>query len=157
MMKYLHRKASLLALLMTLTTGYSWAQAAETLESDSNVLTEAAEKHHLVIQLVSDDLMSWKGLMKNLSNLTSGWPELEIMVVCHGPGIYFLHNGKSPHLEAIKGYIESGVTFAACENTMKGKKIDDASILASAVRVPMGIQTIVLKQDAGWAYVKAGL
>lgn len=123
-----------------------------------NTEVQASEKsHHVVMQLVSDDLMSWKGLMKNLSNLTSGWPELEIMVVCHGPGIYFLHDEKSPHIEAIRGYAAQGVIFAACENTMKGKNISNELITEVAERVPMGIQTLVLKQEEGWAYVKAGL
>lgn len=156
-MKNIIRKAGALALLAILASASSWAQTGEMLDSDGKAQSATAGEHRLVIQLVSDDLMAWKGLMKNLSNLTSGWPELEIMIVCHGPGIYFLHNEKSPHIASIQTYINGGVTFAACENTMKGKNIDDASILESALRVPMGIQTIVLKQEAGWAYIKAGL
>jgi len=114
-------------------------------------------QHRLIIQFVNDDSQSQKGLMKNLSNLTQGWPELEIEVVCHGPGIFILHNEKSDYQDQIRKFIEIGVVFAACENTMKGKQIDNSEIMTEAVRVPMGIKEIVLKQEAGWSYVKAGI
>jgi intracellular sulfur oxidation DsrE/DsrF family protein len=136
-------------LLITLFSVFSLGVFAQTESNES--------EHRLIIQFVNDDPQSQKGLMKNLSNLTSGWPELQIEVVCHGPGIFILHNEKSIYSDQIRNFIEMGVVFAACENTMKGKKIDNAEIMEEATRVPMGIKEIVLKQEAGWSYVKAGI
>lgn len=125
-------------------------------EAQNNHSENQAE-HKLIIQLVNGDSLSQFGLIKNLRNLTTGWPELQIEVVCHGPGIGFLVNGKSPFLDDIHKLAEQGVTFAACENTMKAKKIPADKISKDAITVPMGIQEVVLKQEAGWSYIKAGV
>lgn len=113
--------------------------------------------HRVVIQFVNDDPQSQAGLMKNLKNLTTGWPELQIEVVCHGPGIFIIHTEKSEWIDEIQGYMDMGVEFIACENTMKGKQISETEIMPTALRVPMGIAHIILRQEAGWAYIKAGI
>ena len=115
------------------------------------------QEHRLVIQLVNGDSLSHFGLMKNIKNLTAGWPELEIEVVCHGPGLALLHKEKSKFLVEVEHYSDAGVRFVACENTMKAKNISKAKITDRAVFVPMGIKEIVLKQEAGWSYIKAGI
>ena len=115
------------------------------------------QPHRLIIQLVNGDSLSQFGLMKNLSNLTSGWPELEIEVVCHGPGLFLLHEEKSRYPSKVSHFSEQGVQFVACENTMKAKKVDKAQILEGVGFVPMGIKEIILKQEAGWSYIKAGV
>jgi len=43
-----------------------------------------------------------------------------------------------------------------CENTLKQRKIDKSEILPEASFVPVGIAELVLKQEEGWAYIKAG-
>ena len=120
--------------------------------SQSNV-----SDHKLVIQLVNGDSLSHFGLMKNLKNLTAGWPELEIEVVCHGPGLALLHKKKSKFLVEVEHHSDAGVTFVACENTMKAKNILKPQITDKAKFVPMGIKEIVLKQEDGWSYIKAGI
>lgn len=81
--------------------------------------------HHLVIQLTSSDTQVHKGLMKQLNNLTMGFGEqIEIEVVCHGPGIFMLHKDKSIVSTKISKMKNKGVNFVACENTMIAKNID---------------------------------
>lgn len=115
------------------------------------------QSHRLIIQLVNGDSLSQFGLMKNLSNLTRGWPELEIEVVCHGPGLFLLHKEKSRYPSRVSYFSDEGVQFVACENTMKAKNVERAEILDVASFVPMGIKEIILKQEAGWSYIKAGV
>lgn len=116
-----------------------------------------APQHKVVIQLVNGDSLSQRGLMKNLKNLTAGWPDLQIEVVCHGPGISLLHTKKSLFLDEVQQFKTKGVDFVACENTMKSKHIDRKMITEDARTVPMGLKEVILKQEAGWSYIKAGV
>lgn len=119
--------------------------------------SEEKVEHKLVIQMTNSDTLSQYGLMKNLANLTSGWPELKIEVVCHGPGLKLLHIKHSQYIKQVEEFIAKGVDFVACQNTMKSKNVPDKMILAAARRVEMGIKEIVLKQEEGWSYIKAGI
>lgn len=114
-------------------------------------------EHKLVIQMTNSDTLSQYSLLKNLANLTEGWPELKIEVVCHGPGLKLLHVKKSPYIKQVEEFIAKGVDFVACKNTMKAKNVPDEMILSSARRVEIGIREIVEKQEEGWSYIKAGV
>lgn len=114
-------------------------------------------KHHLVIQLTSADTQVHKGLMKQLNNLTTGFGDkIEIEVVCHGPGIFMLHNDRSIVSTKISKMKSKGVVFVACENTMIAKNIEKEDLLDNLEFVKMGIGEIIFKQEQGWSYVKAG-
>jgi len=118
---------------------------------------QSGVKHKIVMQLASADTMTWKGLMNNLRNLKEGWGDsLLIEVVAHGPGIELLMKQKTTQLENIRKMKAKGIVFYACENTMKEKKILPESIIPEAVFVQMGIGHVVLRQEAGWSYIKAG-
>ncbi|MCB0819290.1 MAG: DsrE family protein [Bacteroidetes bacterium] len=113
--------------------------------------------HKIVMQLTSSDPEVHKGLMKQISNLTQGWKDsVFIEVVCHGPGIQMLMSGKSTQAESIKKYHGSTVRFVACENTLKAKQIPVEEIIPGLDFVMMGIAEIVMKQEQGWSYIKAG-
>lgn len=122
-----------------------------------NLQAQQLPKHKIVMQLSSADTMTWKGLMNNLRNLKEGWGDsLAIEVVAHGPGIELLMQQKTTQLENIRKMKQKGIVFYACENTMKEKKILPESIIAEAAFVKMGIGHIVMRQEAGWSYIKAG-
>jgi len=115
-------------------------------------------KHRVVMQLTTNDTASWKGLMNNLKNLREGWGDaVEIEVVAHSNGIELLMNAKTTQKMKIDEFIHSGVRFVACENTMKQKNIKKEEILPEVGFVPMGIGEIIMKQEKGWSYLKAGL
>lgn len=116
-----------------------------------------AQSHRIVMQLTSDNPEVHKGLMKQLSNLTEGWKDsVAIEVVCHGPGIQLLMSENTTQKEAIYAMKKRGVDFVACENTMKAKNIPKEAFLEDIHYVMMGIAEIVIKQEQGWSYIKAG-
>jgi intracellular sulfur oxidation DsrE/DsrF family protein len=45
----------------------------------------------------------------------------------------------------------------ACENTMRKYKIEKADLLIEAKTVPSGVVEVILKQEQGWRYLKAGI
>lgn len=115
------------------------------------------KKHLIVMQLTSADTMVHKGLIKQLNNLKTGWGDtVNIEVVCHGPGIELLMSSKSRFSQQINQLQQKGIDFVACENTMLEKKINKIEILPNMIFVHMGIGEIILKQEQGWHYIKAG-
>lgn len=112
--------------------------------------------HRIVFQLTDNDEKSHKALNGQLDNLTEGWPDAEIEVVVHSAGINYLQKSKTSFKAEIEALTAKGVKFNACENTLKNKNIDKSDIIEVAGYVPMGIGEVVLKQEAGWSYIKAG-
>ena len=47
--------------------------------------------------------------------------------------------------------------FAACENTMRKKKVTKEPLLPFVTTVDSGVAEVVRKQEEGWAYIKGGI
>lgn len=121
------------------------------------VQAQTQAPHRIVMQLVSGDTLAHKALFNQLRNLTEGWGDsVAIQVVCHGPGLNVLMTSKSTYAEKVYAFQKKGVRFIACENTMKERKIEKSEILPGMDYVRMGIAEIVVKQEQGWSYIKAG-
>lgn len=114
-----------------------------------------AQSHKVVIQLNTSDTLVWHGALKNISNLqTALGASTQIELVAHGSGISILVDGKTTQKAKIAELAATGVLFKACENTIRERKIDRATILPQVGIVPSGVAEVVLKQEAGWAYLK---
>lgn len=115
----------------------------------------SAQTHKVVIQLNTSDTLVWHGALKNISNLqTALGSSTQIELVAHGSGISILVDGKTTQKAKIAELAATGVLFKACENTIRERKIDRTTILMQAGTVPSGVAEVVLKQEAGWAYLK---
>jgi intracellular sulfur oxidation DsrE/DsrF family protein len=111
--------------------------------------------HKVVIQLNTSDTLVWHGALKNISNLqTALGPTTQIELVAHGSGIGLLLDGKTTQKAKIAELAAMGVLFKACENTIRERKIDRSTILPQVGTVPSGVAEVVIKQEAGWAYLK---
>ena len=111
--------------------------------------------HKVVVQLNTSDTLVWHGALKNISNLQNALgANTQIELVAHGSGIGILIDGKTTQTAQITALSAAGVLFKACENTIRERKIDRASILTQARTVPSGVAEVVLNQDAGCAYLK---
>jgi uncharacterized protein len=112
--------------------------------------------HKVVIQLTSNDTLVHKAVLKQINNLLTAAPNAQIEVVCHNNGIEFLTAAKTKSAAGITELKAKGVTFAACENTLRERKIDKKEVLTEAIFVPAGILEVVMKQEDGFSYIKAG-
>lgn len=111
--------------------------------------------HKVVVQLNTSDTLVWHGALKNISNLQSALgANTLIELVAHGSGISILLEGKTTQKAKIAELAASGVLFKACENTIRERKIDRSTLLQQSGTVPSGVAEVVLKQEAGWAYLK---
>lgn len=125
--------------------------AAQTTPSVSNL-----KKYKIVIQLTNGDTAVHRATVKQIFNALAAAPNSKIEVVCHNNGISFLQTAKTFYADKIKELKAKGVTFAACENTLRERKIEKSEIVSEAFFVPAGIIEVVDKQTKGWAYLKAG-
>lgn len=114
--------------------------------------------HKVVFQFVSGDSLSQKSLINNLKNFREGWPKAQAEVVFHGNGIYMIMNEKSAFAKELQDFSKNkDVKMVVCGNTMKQKQVNKNQLMPFVSIVPMGIGEIVIKQEQGWSYIKAGL
>ena len=120
-----------------------------------SVSAYAQKAHRVVIQINSADTTVWHGAMRNIANMqTALGNNTQIEVVAHGSGIGLLIASKTTQQAKIVELAAMGVKFVACENTIRERKIDKATILPQSGFVPSGVSEIILKQEEGWAYLK---
>lgn len=149
-------KFSLIAFLafFTLLTPPVIAQAHKTAGITTKSLANTSAAHRIVYDMVSADSAQQAGLIRQLNNLKRGWPDAQIEVVIHGKGLEMLETSKTHSTEAMKELQAKGVTFAACENAMRALRVTKEQLLPGVITVPMGLGEIIMKQEAGWSYIK---
>ena len=49
-----------------------------------------------------------------------------------------------------------GVDFRACESAMAERKIPKEAIIPEVGFVKMAVKELILRQEEGWSYIKAG-
>jgi intracellular sulfur oxidation DsrE/DsrF family protein len=116
------------------------------------------KEHNIVIQLNTADTSAWSSTIGNIKNIQKIWPNhLQIEVVVHGKAIDLLVKDKTYFANEIASLTKDGIVFSACENTMRKHKIVKADLLIEANTVPSGVVEVILKQEQGWRYLKAGV
>lgn len=115
----------------------------------------STKKHKVVIQLASGEAEVHKAMFKQFQNFLNAAPNAKIEVVCHNNGLSFLK--KSNDFAAqVQEFAAKGIDFVACENTMKQRNVKRAELVDACRTVPAGLVEVVLKQEKGWSYIKAG-
>jgi len=114
------------------------------------------KKHKIVMQFSDSDSVSQASVVGQVKNIRTAWPNAQIEVVCHGPGLDLLATAKSKVANQVAEWSGKGVVFAACNNTMKRRNVKKEDLLSSAQIVPSAMIEITLKQEQKWAYVKGG-
>jgi intracellular sulfur oxidation DsrE/DsrF family protein len=117
----------------------------------------ATASHKVVIQLNSADTAAWGGVIGNIKNLSKIWPtNLNIEVVVHGKALDFLVASKSHLVNDVEQLSKKGIIFSACENTMGKYGITKQMLIPLVFTVPSGVGEVILKQEQGWSYLRAG-
>ena len=115
------------------------------------------KQHKVVIQLNTADTAAWGGVIGNVKNLSKIWPgNLSVEVVVHGKALDFLVAAKSHLVADIEQLSKKGVVFNACENTMGKYGITKQMLIPAVFTVPSGVGEVILKQEEGWSYLRAG-
>ncbi len=120
--------------------------------------TPQTRRHQVVLQMNVDNLDSWNQLFANIQNIQAvfGADKIQIEVVAYGKGLSLLLKTNSAFEERMKRAIDSGVILAACQNTMRIRKVTTEDLFPFAAQVDSGVAELIRKQEAGWSYVRVG-
>ena len=115
----------------------------------------AAAHNRVVMQVSDNDPAKWNLALNNARNLQAdlGAANVEIEIVAYGPGIGML-KAESVVGNRIGEAVGNGVKVAACENTMRGQKLQKSDMLGGIAYVGAGVVEIMQKQQQGWAYLR---
>lgn len=115
-------------------------------------------KHKIVIQLNTADTSAWSSTIGNIKNLQKLWSNnIIVEVVVHGKALDLLVAAKTHLANEVIEMSKTNVQFSACENSMRKHHIEKTDLLTIANTVPSGVAEVILKQEAGWSYLKAGV
>ena len=112
-------------------------------------------RNRVVMQVSDNDPAKWNLALNNARNLQAdlGAKNVEIEIVAYGPGIGML-KADSVVGSRIADALTTGVRVEACENTMRGQKLEKSDMLTGIDYVPAGVVEIMQKQQQGWAYLR---
>ena len=115
-------------------------------------------RHKVIIQLNTADTSAWSSTIGNIKNLQKLWPNnVMVEVVVHGKALDLLVAAKTHLANEVVEMSKTNVQFSACENSMRKHHIDKSELLSIANTVPSGVAEVILKQETGWSYLKAGV
>lgn len=112
-------------------------------------------KHHVVFHVTDSDPVKWNQALNNASNLQKniGKDNVDIEIVANGPGLDMMKLDSEVG-GRMSDALNNGIVLMACGATMKAAKLTDKDLFPGLAVVPGGIIEIMLKQEAGWTYIK---
>lgn len=116
----------------------------------------AHAQHKIIWEMPGGDTAQQRVLFNQLNNVLTEAPDTKIEVVFHGFAVYALLKDTGYFKPQIAALYKKGIVFAVCNNSLKKRNINPARVIPEAIIVPVAILEIVQKQEAGWAYIKAG-
>ena len=102
-------------------------------------------------------------VLNNVENIVEYYSNLardmEIRVVCHGPGLHMLRVDSSPVKDRLVNMADGvdELSFYACANTMGRMALAEGKqpeIVSQATLVQAGLPEIIELQRLGWTYLK---
>lgn len=114
-------------------------------------------RYKAIIQLMSGDDAVINSAASQISNLQKALNnEVDIELVCHGKSLLFVLNEADKWAKILHHLLSNAVKIVACENMLKANGKSTNDLFPGVKTVPAGIAEIIIKQQEGWSYVKAG-
>lgn len=114
-------------------------------------------RYKAIIQLTSGDEEVIKSTSSQVINLLKAMHhEVDIELVCHGKTIGFVINEEDKASAIITQLLSNGIRIVACMNMLSVNAKTIADLFPGIETVPAGIAELVIKQQEGWSYIKAG-
>lgn len=120
---------------------------------------EPAQEAARVVYHISNSATAGAAL-RTLSNHLNAAPEVKVVVVAHNDGVDFLLRGAldeagQPYELAVRRFLDRGVEFRVCYNTLERRRIGAREVIPAASLVPSGIAEISrLQSKEGFSYMR---
>jgi len=111
--------------------------------------------YKVVIQLSSNDILVQKATISQLNNILNAFPSIDIELVMNGPGMDLIFED-APLTNTLEQLNEKGIQFLVCKNSLNHKNLSATSIQPFCEIVPSALAHLIIRQQEGWAYIKAG-
>lgn len=113
--------------------------------------------YKVIIQLANSEEEVIKSLLSHVKNLRKGLgEEAEILIVCHARSLDFVLSKNENFKASVRLLLSFKATIAACENMLKAHDNTKEELHEGIETVPSAIVALVVKQQEGWSYIKAG-
>lgn len=110
-----------------------------------------------IIQLTSDDKKVHLSIIRQVNNLLDYFNgDIEVRIICHGASLPFCTDENNLFRGEINTLIRRKVSIAVCQNMLASNKKTGSEMIAGLEIIPSGIAELVIKQQEGWSYIKAG-
>lgn len=115
--------------------------------------------HQVVYQCNQSDADYLSHILFSVGELIRKYgDDVEVVVVCFGPGIHLLGDLPADHVpkelrQKAASLAQYGVAFHACKNTMNSLGWLDEDMVDFAEVVPIGADDLMLLQEQGFAYI----
>ncbi|MGA2714250.1 MAG: DsrE family protein [Bryobacteraceae bacterium] len=115
-------------------------------------------KHKVVFQLNAPAPSGWDQIFNNVINIQRAFKEdgVQVEIVFFGNGLPMLLKTNTAYAQRLKEAADKGVILAACQNSMRVRKVKSEDLFPFATEVDSGVAELVRKQEAGWAYIRGG-
>lgn len=122
--------------------------------ASAQVSSEAG--HKIIFQLTDGNAETHSKFIRQINNVLEAAPNSKIEVVTHGMGVDLLKKDNNSFIKDLENLVGKGVDFVVCENTLKQRNLKKEGFLPLASFVPSAILELVIRQEQGWIYIKAG-
>ncbi|MEO5689985.1 MAG: DsrE family protein [Burkholderiaceae bacterium] len=132
--------------------------AADAVGKPAAIAADAAQtsRERAIFAVSDNDPAKWNLTLGNINNAIDGLGagNADIELVVYGPGINMLKKD-SPVAEKIAAALARGVHIAACQNSMRGAKLELGDLAPGVGPVPSGVVELIHREHAGYAYVRS--
>lgn len=132
------------------------ATAISVHAADATAPAPAAAREQAIFAATDADPAKWNFVLGNIANALDGIgaDRADIELVVYGPAIAMLKKD-SAVADKLAAALGRGVRIAACQNSMRGFKIEAADLVPGVGVVPAGVVELIRREHAGYAYVRS--
>ncbi len=115
------------------------------------------KKYKAIIQLTSADTQVHKSTIRQINNLLNSLTgTVQVRIICHGASSDFCKLKGNQYIDQIMELLAQEVEMVACLNMLEANQLKLHDLIPGITVIPSGIADLVVKQQEGWSYVKAG-
>lgn len=111
-------------------------------------------KLEAVVHLNGSDQEEWRQVLLQLEHLLAEDGSIKVEVVCQGRSVDLVRRPTTHFSLELTRLAERGVSFVACQQSLRARAIDDSELLPFVTIVPTAIGELVRAQHDGKAYLK---